>query len=270
MAFVLVDARQNGGLARGHAHIVDQELGAEVVRAIDHQVPAGDDVGGILCVEAQAIGLYVDIGIERAQPLGRELCLGLSYGGKTVQRLTVQVRGFQAVAIDDSDATDPCARQVAQHRNTQSSGTDHQDARRAQFRLAGFTNFLQRLLARVVGGGPGRRRLRRRVRHCMIMVRVVIGVVMVLGDDCAALAVHPAGVTIDVVLLLPDRDAMLHLIDDVAAGQKGLLAVARAHAYPYGHLTELQITNAVDAGGVLDAEALDRRGKDALAFLGRE
>ena len=34
----------------------------------------------------------------------------------------------------------------------------------------------------------------------------------------AALAVHPAGVTAEVVLLLPDRHAVLDLIDDVAAG----------------------------------------------------
>ena len=63
---------------------------------------------------------------------------------------------------------------------------------------------------------------------------------------------------------------MLDLVDDVAAGQKGLLAVPRAHPHPHGHLAQLQIPDAMHAGGVFDAEALPRLGDDALAFLGRQ
>ena len=45
----------------------------------------------------------------------------------------------------------------------------------------------------------------------------------------AALAVDPAGVTIQVLLLLPDGQAMLDLIDDVPAGAERLIAVRGAH-----------------------------------------
>src|ERR1700722_18515141 len=90
---------------------------------------------------------------------------------------------------------------------------------------------------------------------------------MIVHHRRAALAVHPAGVTVAVVLLLPDRDAVFDFIDDVAASQKRFLAVARADSHPHGHLAQLQITDAVYARGVFDAEALHGLGNDAFAFL---
>src|SRR5665213_2555962 len=93
---------------------------------------------------------------------------------------------------------------------------------------------------------------------------------MIVHDRRAAFAVHPAGVTVEVVLLLPDRDAMFDLIDDEAASQKGFLPVPRAHPHPHGHLAQLQITDAVYASGVFHAKALHGRGDDALAFLIRQ
>ena len=43
-------------------------------------------------------------------------------------------------------------------------------------------------------------------------------VLLIVAVRCrAALAVHPAGVAVHVVLFLPDRHAVFHFIDDVAA-----------------------------------------------------
>ena len=60
---------------------------------------------------------------------------------------------------------------------------------------------------------------------------------------------------------------MFDFVDDVSAGGECFGAVACAHAYPYGHLADGQVADAVYARGVFDAEALDGFGDDALAFF---
>src|SRR5580692_11232380 len=104
----------------------------------------------------------------------------------------------------------------------------------------------------------------------MVIVACSMCMSMIGHDRRAALAVHPAGITVQVVLLLPDRDAMLDLVDDVAASQKGFLAVPRAHPHPHGQLAQLQIADAMYASGVFDAKTRHGLGDDALAFLGRQ
>ena len=96
--------------------------------------------------------------------------------------------------------------------------TTNTDARREPL-LAGLADFLQRRLARIVGREGGR------MVVGAVSVRVLWGALRVRR---AALAVHPAGVAVLVVLLLPDGHPMLHLVDDVAAGAECLVAVVRA------------------------------------------
>src|SRR5579863_2594910 len=86
----------------------------------------------------------------------------------------------------------------------------------------------------------------------------------------ATLTIDPAGVTAQVVLLLPDRQAVLDLVDDVTAGSEGLVAVRRAHPHPYRQLADREITEPVHAGGARHAEAAERLRHDALAFAHRQ
>src|SRR6185437_7399462 len=86
----------------------------------------------------------------------------------------------------------------------------------------------------------------------------------------AALAVHPAGVAVLVVLLLPDGQPVLDLIDDVAAGAKRLVTMAGRHADPDRALADLERAGPMHARGVLHAEARDRFRDDPLAFPDRE
>src|ERR1700742_1919902 len=82
----------------------------------------------------------------------------------------------------------------------------------------------------------------------------------------ATFTVDPARITVLVVLLLPDGHTVLHLVDDVTAGQKSLVPMAGADSDPDGHFADRQITDPVYAGGVLDAKAMLRFGHDALAL----
>src|SRR6185437_12331597 len=91
-----------------------------------------------------------------------------------------------------------------------------------------------------------------------------------LGRRRTALAVHPPGVTVQVVLLFPDRHAVLDLIDDVAAGPEGLVAVRRAYSDPHRQLPDREVPEAVRAARVCDPEALHGLAEDALTFTQRE
>src|SRR6185312_13975191 len=119
-----------------------------------------------------------------------------------------------------------------------------------------------------------------RVRMIMLMMAAAMRMalrrsarrmfVRVLRRRRAALAVHPARVAADVVLLLPDRHAMLHFIDDVAAREERLVPVTRARANPHREIADGETPDAMHASRMLDAEPLHRFGHDALGFLQRE
>src|SRR5690349_20430881 len=95
----------------------------------------------------------------------------------------------------------------------------------------------------------------------------ILVVVVVMTVHRAALAVHPSGITGDVVLLLPDGHAMFDFVDDEAARAESFVAMRGAHAYPHGHFAERQRAHAMHAGGARDAKLLDRGLDDARAFL---
>src|SRR5687768_737338 len=71
----------------------------------------------------------------------------------------------------------------------------------------------------------------------------------------AALTVHPAGVTVFVVLLFPDGHPMFDFVNDVPARAEGFVAVARTHADPDGHITDREIADRMNARRALHAEA---------------
>jgi hypothetical protein len=72
------------------------------------------------------------------------------------------------------------------------------------------------------------------------------------------------------VLFLPDRHALLDLVNDVAAGEKRLVAMRCAHSHPHRQFADRKISDAVQARGVRHSKARDRLGEDALTFAHRE
>jgi hypothetical protein len=106
----------------------------------------------------------------------------------------------------------------------------------------------------------------RRVARCTVVTLVAV----VSRRRCASFAIHPPGVTVLVVFLLPNRYAMFDFVDDVSACGEGFGAVARAYAHPYRHFPDRQVSNAVHAGSVLDAKSGHCFGDYALTFLDGE
>ena len=226
---------------------------------------------GVAGVEAHGVRVDDDFGIQRAHARRRErgFVAGRSRPART--GLAMQVGGFEPVAVDDADAADAGAGEILQHRNAEAARADHEHRGGAQSRLA-----LRRRLRSARSGASSRvRRVRRAVgmrwRASMLRVRACsCAGVRALVRMAHTLAVDPARIAIDVVLLLPDGHAVFDFIDDVAAGAKRLVAMRGAHADPHGDVADAEVADAMHARRALHAKALDRFLDDALAFLLRE
>ena len=79
------------------------------------------------------------------------------------------------------------------------------------------------------------------------------------------LAVHPAAVPVGVVFLLPDRQPVLDLVDDLATGSEGLRAVRRRDADPDRHVADRKLPSRWTQRARERAVAGDRRFDDAFA-----
>jgi hypothetical protein len=100
-------------------------------------------------------------------------------------------------------------------------------------------------------------------------VRLVRMIALMRYRRRTPLTIHPPGITIDVVLFLPNRDAMFDLVDDVSTGTERLVAMSSTDTDPHSHLADREITNAVNASRMFYAELLNGLGDDALAFFDR-
>src|SRR5581483_9046164 len=215
----------------------------------------------------------------------REVGLEFADIGERVHCLPVEVGRLQSIAVDQAESPDAGAGEIADDGYAQPAAPDDQDAAGAQLRLAAGADFFQRDLPGIVGrGAEGRGRraaaLRERANAVVALglpgvlvlmrVRVLVPMLDRRRHGGAALAIHPAGVAVLVVLLLPDGHTMFDLIDDVSAGAERLVPVPCADTNPDRHLSNGQVADPMNAGSVLDPKALDRLGNDALPFFHRE
>ena len=94
---------------------VDGVARGEGVRAVDHEVLALDEPGGVRLVQAHLVGLDQHVRVQEAQ-LGRgRLHLGHAEVGREVQRLAVQVGDLDHVGVHEPDPPDARAREVQRH-----------------------------------------------------------------------------------------------------------------------------------------------------------
>src|ERR1700728_2011714 len=86
----------------------------------------------------------------------------------------------------------------------------------------------------------------------------------------ASLAVHPAGIAIAIVLLFPDRHAVLDRVDDEATRIEGLASMRCADADPDRHVGEGEPSDAMDAQSVPHGKARGGLLHDARSLFDRE
>ena len=109
--------------------VVEQELGREVVAAVDDEIVVGDQPLGVAGVEPQRVRLHANFGIERAHALGGERGLSLAAIVERVPGLAMQIAGLEPVGIDDAEPADACAGEILQHGNAEAARADHQHRR---------------------------------------------------------------------------------------------------------------------------------------------
>ena len=212
-----------------------------------------DDVPG---VQGFRIGPYGHGGIERSDTPCGQIHLGFTNVTRVVKRLSVQVARIEAIAVDDAQRSNTCPGEISQHRAAETAGADYQHACCGQLRLPHFTDFAQACLARIV-------------RHecCGWFVRVIMPMLMfVLMLAIRVRAGDPGGIAIDVVLLLPDREAVLDFVDDVAAGAEGFVAMRGRHTYPHCKVANRQIPGTMHAMRGVHAVTCNGFLDDAFAF----
>ena len=86
----------------------------------------------------------------------------------------------------------------------------------------------------------------------------------------AVLAIHPTGIAVRVVFLLPDRNAVLHFVDDESARIEGFAPMLGADTDPDGQLADRKVADTMRAAGMYDAKTLACTCKNALALAQRQ
>ena len=157
LAFVLVHAREQHRLAGPQREVVEQELGGEVVAAVEDEIVARAQAFGVVGVESQRVRFHAHVGIERSHTSRGERGFFLAALGQRIPGLAMQVGRFEAVGIDDAEAADTGTGEVLQHGNAEATRAHHQYGRGTEARLALGPDFTQRDLARVVRCGAVRR-----------------------------------------------------------------------------------------------------------------
>jgi len=108
--------------------VVDNVSSPEVVRAVDDEVVAGEQVADVPLVEPRLVRLHVDVGIEPVDVPRRRLDLRLAHVGVAVDHLPLEVRALDHVAVDDPDCADARGREVLDDRRAEPAGADHERA----------------------------------------------------------------------------------------------------------------------------------------------
>ncbi|GLQ63730.1 hypothetical protein GCM10007867_25750 [Gluconobacter cerinus] len=85
---------------------------------------------------------------------------------------------------------------------------------------------------------PGNRSVLVTARPMIVVVMMVVPVIVIAypGSDLTVMAGHPFGVTIQIMLFLPDGHPVLDLVDDITTGSECSIAMRRGHADPDGNI----------------------------------
>ena len=137
------------GQSELHAGVVHQIAGGEVVRAVDDDVEAGEDLLHVAAVEPGLEAFHFHAWIERFQGLPGGSYLGHADTCIGVQNLPLQVAAVHHVVVHQSERADPCRGKIECGRGTQPTGADQQDLAVREFDLPGFADFGHHQVARV-------------------------------------------------------------------------------------------------------------------------
>ena len=115
--------------AEQHARVVGEIAGGEVVRAVDDHVVLREQRERVLGREPQRVALDEHVGVHRGDPLRGHVDLRAPDVGGAVEHLAVQVRGVDAVEVDDPERAHARGREILRGRAAEPARADQQHAR---------------------------------------------------------------------------------------------------------------------------------------------
>ena len=107
--------------------IIQQELGLEGIGPIDDQVVPRHQPAGIRGSEILHHRVELDGWVERVEPIVGGLNLEPALIAVLIEDLPVEVRGFDPLVVEQSDAADARGREVERDRRTERAQSHNQD-----------------------------------------------------------------------------------------------------------------------------------------------
>ena len=135
------DRAPDVGFAEDGGGVVDEVAGGEVVRAVEDEVVAGEQVQGVGRVEADVVQPDVNERVQRGDGVPRGFDLGPADVRDAVDHLPLEVAQVHVVVVDDPQGPHAGGGQVQQGRRAQSPGADHQHLGVLQPALSDCTDF---------------------------------------------------------------------------------------------------------------------------------
>ena len=160
LALEFINAPVNQRPAREGGGIVIEVAGGKRVGPVDDDIVAGEDTQGIAGRDALGVLDDADVGIGLAQSRGGRGYLWLPDGRVVVEELALEIVGFHAVKVGDTERADACGREVKRGGATQPARANHEHPRGGELLLAGEPDLGEQevpTVAREFGRREGRR-----------------------------------------------------------------------------------------------------------------
>jgi len=137
------------GLAGQDAGVVDEELGGEIVGAVDDEVIAGNDGGNIGRTDPLLVSVDRHIRIDGAHLFGGGNYLRFADIRGEMDHLPLQVGDIDNVGIGNADGAYAGGRQIEGDRRAETAGADDQHPAVKQLALPFAADFLENDMARI-------------------------------------------------------------------------------------------------------------------------
>src|SRR5436189_571711 len=126
LALELVDRAVDERLAHELRRIVDEVTDREVVRAVDDDVVALEDLEHVRREKQRLVADHPDRGVDRSEVLDCRIDLRAADVGGGVEDLALQVGLVDPVEVHDAELAVAGGRQIHRDRGAESAGADHQ------------------------------------------------------------------------------------------------------------------------------------------------
>src|SRR3990172_145809 len=146
-------ARVDPGDVRFQAGVVHEQPGLHVVRAVEEQVDPAEEVGGVREAGGLRPGLADDLRVPRQEPLPGDNRLRAVDVALHEERLTLEVRELDDVAVDQAQVPDAGAGEQGSRHTPQGAEADHSHTGSAEALMAHPPDLREHLLAGVPGHG---------------------------------------------------------------------------------------------------------------------